>query len=255
MRGSIKFFSLLLAAVLFTGILSVPAMAAVTSVKSTGDGAVEIKWDDADAYELVLVPKMSDDFDADLAAYGVIVGETEGRTKVVIYMIAPGQSYWVYTRKANGDATAPYAYKAAKAPDFTDFKNPVHFTKWVLLEKTMQGKYNTLDYYPSWDMETALQEGTSSYGVRLQYEWPKLKNARSYLCQVVIMSPDGDKYGFNAFQQELPAGYAAAYNDYLPLDDYFEYLLEQRGSIPVGTYRFTLYWDGQNVCSETFKVR
>ena len=255
MRGFSKSLAFLLAIVLLTAAFSVPALADVTSVRNTGDGALQLKWDDADANKIALVPKMSENFDSDVKDYGVISDYTDGKIQATIYMVAPGQSYWVFTIKSNGDYTKPFAYNASKAPDFTDFKNPVHFSKWKLKEKTMSGRYNNLDYFPSWDMETALKEETSSYGLELQYEWPKLKNERRYLCQVVIMSPDGDKYGFAAFEQVLPAGYAAAYNDYLALDDYFNYLLEWRGAIPVGTYRFTLYWDGQNVCSETFKVR
>ncbi len=72
MRAFTKKTALLLAAVLMLSLLTGTALADVTKVKALGDGSMEVRWDDTDAEELILVPDMGGGYDADKETFGTI---------------------------------------------------------------------------------------------------------------------------------------------------------------------------------------
>ena len=63
-----KKIAFLLAALLMLTLLTGTALADVTKVKSLGDGSMEVRWDDTDAEELILVPDMGGSYEADADA-------------------------------------------------------------------------------------------------------------------------------------------------------------------------------------------
>lgn len=249
-----KLSACLLAAALLVSLFALPAVADVSSARNLGDGSIEIQWDNMDDMEIYMVSKMSDDFDADLKTYGFIKGELDtSRRKFVNYWMAPGQSYWLYTRRTDGTYTTPLKYEAARTKNFEDFRSPPRFTEWQLMKRDMQGKTKKIGYLEALEMEQDLEY--TGYGAQLKYTWVRQTKELSYLCHVVIVTPDGERIVKDVFQQDLPKGLAYAYNKYLALENFFSGLLERRGEIPVGQYIFSIYWDNQLVCSTPFNVR
>ena len=254
MRVLSKLLVIMLAALLCLA-LAAPALADVTAVKPLGDGAVEVRWDDSgDIDYLVFVPKMSNSFDDDVAAYGRLLTDDgiSGKNKMVQYSMAPGQSYWIQTQ-VGSSYTKPFAYKAARAESFSEWKTPPKITSFVLKIKDMEGRYDTADYLPANEMETG--SSMSSYGAYWRIDYPQLKKARSFLWQVVITTPDGVRYVLYPGTLELPRGRAYVHNDFMDMTPFFNALMDTREEIPVGTYTFSIFWDGQHACSTTFKVR
>ena len=248
-----KKIAFLLAAALLLALLSGPALADVTKVKSLGDGSMEVRWDDTDAEELILVPDMGGTYESDKENFGTIPVDVEGKSKIVLYGMAPGQSYWLLTEDSSGNLSTPYHYKASKAPNFSEWKTTPSLSTFYLRQKDMNGKYSDVDYFLSEELEDA--NNYDSHGIRWRMDYPQLKKARSFLWQEVITDPDGFKAVVISGELELPAGRAYVYNDFMDIDEYLQTILEMRGEIPVGTYTFSVYWDGQHVCSATFRVR
>ena len=246
----------LLLAALLASLFALPAMADITSARNLGDGSVEIQWDNMDDRWIYMVPKMSDDFEADLKTYGAQSGDLDtNKRKAVSYWMAPGQSYWLYTRRTDGTYTQPYAYLASRTQNFDEFRTPPRITDWNLLKKSMEGKTSNINFFPALDMEQDLEY--TGYGIRFGYTVNKPSKAYSFLCHIVIVTPDGERIVRDALQQPLPQGGTATTlsNRYLSMENVFSGLLERRGEIPVGTYIFSIYWDGQLVCSTSFYVR
>lgn len=253
MRKMTRWIAFLLTAALCAGMMLSAASADVTQVKYLGDGSVEVRWDDGDASDLVFVPKMSGNYDTDLANYGKILVDTEGKTKMVLYGIAPGQSFWVQTNHPGSGYTAAYAYDAPRVANFTEWRTPPRISVFIMRERSMEGKLEDVDYFLSSDLEDG--SNYAGHGVKWQLDYPTLKKARTYLWQYVITDPDDFKHVVAAGVLELPAGVSWVYDDFRELDTYFQTLMDMRGEVPVGTYTFSIYWDGIHVCSTTFKVR
>ena len=251
-KGKLTVLAVMTLLLLFA--LAVSASADITSVRNLGNGSVEVQWDNMDDMYLCMTVKMSNDYNADSSAYGYRYFDTEGKRRAVLYWFAPGQSYWVFTRRTDGTFTRAYAYDVREAAKFDDFKTQPHFTVWQLVRKDANGSQKTVNYFDINEVENNLN--MISVGMQFRYTWPQLKNERSYLGQGVITSPEGDRYVKDTFDQTLPAGRGYyAYNNYDSLDEYFQNMKAMRGYVPVGTYYFSIYWDGRLVCSETFRVR
>ena len=253
MRCLTKIFVLLLTAVLTLSSFTVPALADVTRVRDTGDGSVEVRWDDNNPDALVLVPKVSNSFDKDLETYGSISFNPTSYGSMTLYYMAPGQSYWVAMRDSKGNLTNAYAYNPGRAAKFSEFRTQPSISNWQLKEKRGSGKPTNLASLLAKELEKP--SDNVSFGVGFQYHYPQLAKERRYFGQIVITDPDDIKYVDYAFEEVLPAGRTYAYVDFYTLDEYFDHLTNSRGYVPVGEYTFALYWDGMLVCSVTFRVR
>ena len=254
MRKKIRFVTFLLALLLSVAMLPLSALADVTNVRSLGDGSYEISWNDAGATTLITVWKTSDNFDADYEANGFTTASLDsGRSKIVSYYMAPGQSYWFLIRDGSGNISAPYAYNAPSPANFNEFQKPPQLSNFQLRYRTRDGRYENVDYYSYSDLETA--GVTNSFGFGWTFTYPTLKKPRHYLWQLVMTDPYGCAYVFDAESFELPAGRSWLQFDYFPIEGYFESLMNIRHEIPVGEYMFSIYWDGVHVCSASFRVR
>ena len=244
---------LLLTAALVLMLLTGTALADVIRVKPVGDGSVEVRWSDNDAEKLILVPKTGEDYQADLAEYGSILIDTEGKNRIELNDMAPGQSYWVLTLNSGTGSSTPYPYKASSPADFSEWKTPPRVSGFSLREKNRVGIYATVDSFQAAALEDT--ENDSSHGLKWQLEYPMLRKPRSFLWQGVVTDPTGIGTVVMAGKRELSTDVDYVSNDFMPLDAYFSWLLEQRGTVPAGTYTFSIYWDGQRVLSAAFDVR
>ncbi len=230
-----------------------PAMASVTSVKPLGDGGVEIRWDDSKASRLLIVPKMTEDFSKDIDNYGYYWWDISGMKKTANYYFAPGQSYWVLTEWNDGTQTYPYAYKAARAGNFTEWRGAPSFGTFQLKERDMDGKEHKVSYFTGSELEN--QNSYTTHGINWKLNYPQLKKSRTYIWQFVIVEPNGIRWVHHAGELTLPAGRSFANDPFMPMDDFFSSLYDMRGEIPLGTYTMSIYWSTQLACSSTFRVR
>jgi hypothetical protein len=243
----------LLAAALLLFLFAFPAMADVTAARSLGDGSVDVQWDSQDDAFIYMVPKMSDDFDADLKTYGYVSGELDAkRRRATMYFMAPGQSYWLYTGNQAGELSRPYAYNAPAAATFNEFKNQPKFESIILRQTDMSGKIKGVKFFSAYDIEDDLLYTT--YSARIKFTWVWQKEKHSYIGQTVILTPDGEYIVQDAYQQDIPIGNAYVQAN-ISLQDFFSTLLKRRGTIPVGKYIISIYWDGKLACSNMFYVR
>lgn len=238
---------------LCAAVLASSALADVTRVRNIGDNSVEVRWDDNDATALIFVWKTGDDYEADFQDYGYVSWDTEdGKNKMTLYRVAPGQSYWVQTMNSGTGFTKPYPYDAPKAQNFTEWQHPPKLAACEIRERHMDGSVTKPEYFMTRDLEDS--DNLSTYIVRARVTWPTLKNPRTYLWQIVVTAPDGYKYVIDADVMTMPKG--GYYFEYeFQLNDYFETLINQRGEVPVGSYTFSVYWDGKHACSANFSVR
>ena len=255
MRKLLKVFSSFLAAALCLALMTVSASAAVTGVRDLGDGSVEIQWDDTDVSQLVVIFKMSESSDADVAAYGYTHYDVAGKMKQVNYYLAPGQSYWLLTIRQDGSWSAPYAYNVGPATNFNEWRTAPTLSKFGMKKKNMNGKYDSLNFFAQEEVSSRDALSKNGFGVTFTFNYPQLKNIRTFLWQVVVTDPYGCPTVVEASSFDLPVGRSWIAMDYYPLEDYFRMLLDTRGEVPVGEYFFSIYWDGQRVSTESFRVR
>lgn len=253
MRRWTKCFTMLLAAVLVLCSFSASALADVTRVRDTGDGSIEVRWNDQDPLWLILTPKVTDSFEADRERYGFINIDPTTYGSMTIYYMAPGQDYWVAMVDSESYFTDAYAYTPGRVSKFSEFRTQPSISDWQLKERDGNNKPDYLASLNAKELEN--RPDNISYGVEFQYHYPQLKTERHYFGQIVITDPEELKYVDYAYEEVLPAGRTYAKVDFYTLDEYFDYLTETRGYVPVGVYTFAMYWDGLLVCSVTFRVR
>lgn len=229
------------------------ALADVTGVYGMGDGSAEVYWNSNDDEKVLFVYKTGEDFQADFDRYGYFWLSTDGKSKMMVYIMAPGQSYWVLTENTGSGFTTPYAYNVGRASNYNEFKNAPTFNKFFLKMRSANGSKSDVDYFIASDLEN--ENSYDSYGLMYWITWPQLRTARTYLWQFVLELPDGYRYVLWQGVYELPVGGYFWREDYLAIEDAFHLIYNMRNEVPRGRYTVSLYWDGQHVCSQNFMVR
>ena len=253
MRTRTGFLFLLVVLTLFIVCAISSALADITAITPLGDGTVEARWDDGDAYNLVFVKKTGEDYDADLAAYGSFTVPTEeGKTRLTLYILAPGQSYWIATQGSNG-TTTPFAYNVGRPTNFNEWNTQPKIAAFELKKRDANGNMSNLDYYLASDLEDL--NSWDSYGFHARITWPQLSKPRTYFWQFIFTLPDGYMAVYDQAILELPKGGYFWDDKYVAVEDFFHQIQSMRGEVPVGQYTFSLYWSGQHVSSVNFWVR
>ncbi len=230
------------------------AMADVSSVTGLGDGTVEVRWNSNDDTQVLLVRKTGDDFDSDFSTYGYRWLPLEGNGRMTVYYMAPGQSYWVLTMNSGTGYTGAWPYDVSRAPNFNEFSHPPKFSVFELRMRDSSGKVSKVDYFLASELED--MNNYNSYGVRFQVTWPDLRNSRTYFWQFVLELPDGERLVQYQEIVNMPKGGGYFWkSDYTPLEDMFHMVYDMRTEIPIGQYKYSLYWSGQHVASCDFWVR
>lgn len=242
---------LLLAALALSSFAS-PAMAAITNAKYQGDGSVLVEWESNDAF-IFMVPNMTGNIVNDLQTYGFSNDSLDSKQKAVLYFMAPGQSYWIFTCDKDENYSDPYAYNAPSPDNFDEFKQQPKFENITLKQTGMDGKTTNVNFFSGRDIESDLEYTT--YSAQIKFTWIFQKETHSYIGQTVIVTPDKERIVQDAYQMDIPKNTAGGVKTTVSLQKVFKDLYQRRGSIPVGTYIFSIYWDGKLVCSTTFNVR
>ena len=192
--------------------------------------------------------KYSDDYTADCSTgtgWWYDTKEAAGFTYTLRHLV-PGQPYWiaVYDADGMGQYTEYYPAAAQKFPEFTlKLRNQPKLRT--------DGKDVTVTQFSSAEIGANLAE----HGLYLAIDYPQLARARDYRGVIAITSPDGSYLAENVYDEHYNSGAAATSSwSFYSLDWYFGVLKSSFGAVPVGTYTVTLYLDGENAASTTFKV-
>lgn len=223
----------------------------IVSVVENADGTATVTWTDANnngPYEIDYVQKYSDNYEADCSAgtgWWYDTKEAAGFTYTMRYLV-PGQPYWiaVYDADGKGQYVDYYPAAAEKFPEFT-------------LKLRSQPKLRTSagDTNVSQFSAADIAANRAESGMYLAIDYPQLARARDYRGVIAITSPDGSYVAENVYDQHFDSGSAGTVSwSFYSLDWYFSIMQSSFGAVPVGTYTVTLYLDGENAASTTFKV-
>ena len=118
-------------------------------------------------------------------------------------------------------------------------------------------KVKKLNAFKAADMNSLLEGKQTYFCMKYQMRMPRLAKDRTFYVQLVYESPNGYTYtdkADNVTFERVANGTQTLWWEYAGAD-FFTQLYKQTGSIPVGQYKVTLYWDGCKVNTSTFNVK
>lgn len=218
----------------------------ITEATENMDGSVTIRWTDSGnnspytvRYEFVNQAPNPFHWTSD----------DNVRTKSYTYAwLVPGVDYVFTVEDCNGNE-AEYTYYASRPYIYNEIGS-----KMTLSTRIKDGNYaEDLTRLSSGDISRNL--GKCSYGLYLSLSYSRLARPRSYSYKFCLTAPNGYAEAIWGGTLELSAGrsYLSPWN-YVPLDDFFNTLIEFYEEIPVGDYTFSLHYDNVQVLTETFYV-
>lgn len=232
-----------------------PVSSAITinRINKTEDGALSITWSDnagAAPYKIYALLKHSNSFTEDMT-YPVgpqlcqeeITGTTGLANKVV-----PGYDYWIIVEDCNGNK-AYKEYDGGTAPRFNEFGVEAD----VMLKYSRDNAFEEVYAFSADDIRR--YKSSTSYGARINLSYPQLSRDRQYSMLVAIKDPNGDVIVDAVTEDILYRGRRITYYyNFYTFDEYFDILIDAYGAMPTGTYTWMMYYDGQFVTSDTFRI-
>ncbi len=216
----------------------------MTRVRRDYEGTVTIQWADA----------------AGNAPYRVMYALLEGApepfgwtdceatydTQHTLTRLVPGQSYLLTIEDSQGN-TLEYPYYAEPAPQ----KNEIGMR--IFIEPYRRNSYAKNVPCDLTLAQLARPGYTHALYVSLKYSM--LAYGRLYDFQLALHAPNGFTDVIFSGSLEMKPG-RSTLPDWgrVPLDDYFSYLNRYYGGIPLGKYTATLYFNGDEVCSDSFTI-
>ena len=224
----------------------------ITKITNNGDGTVTVRWSDSASdgpYNVHKLQKFTDDFDDDLdAAVGSFICAEDSSSKMaVIDTLMPGVDYWIIVEDADGDYVYE-EYDAGSLPRFYEFNTDIS----IQLKYRRNNAYEEVTSFSASDFNR--NRSNTTYGAYIRLDYPQLARARQYRYLVSITDPSGEVIVDALGDMELSRGRSYTYWTYYSLDWYLSILADEHGSLPVGTYTWSLYYDGMFVSSQTFRV-
>lgn len=233
------------------------ASISITSVKRNGDGTCTIKWTGtrtSTPYKVYYAQKTAYSYAAEMLQDLYIgrwpaVDSSDNKfygTSATVDRLIPGQDYWIIVEDANGTQDV-YEYEPGRAPNFPDFPT----------ELTIQLKSRTGSSYKehtSFSASEIARSTNTEYGAYIRLDYSMLAREREYLGHVAITAPNGAVITDGLVDIYLPQGRSYSYFTFYSFDDCFEILLDEFDEIPTGTYKWSLYYDGMYVATQTFRI-
>lgn len=226
----------------------------ITSVRSNGDGSVNVKWKDSAngapytiSYKKYVNYQIDSDEHSDLVTWRILTGLNG--TSATLDDLIPGKWYWIILRDKNNDR-AYYAWRPERSdyPDFSEFKLRSELS---LRTKVGSGKAKGVQTFSVSDIQANL--GSKDYGAYIKLNYPQLRKARTYMATVGVTLPNGDYYTDWYSSMDLPAGNHYSYFQFYDFTSMFRNLNDV-GSLMAGEYTWSLYFDDYFVCSSTFRL-
>ena len=172
----------------------------------------------------------------------------------------PGKCYRISLKDDEGNLLDEKEYWLPSAETFQDGKLKNTSVKITVEPRRYQASNGDITKVKNLSAATitdSLGKGDYYYGVRYQMKMPTLVKARTFFVTLVFESPDGYLYVDKAQDvtfDKVSGGYQTLWWN-IAGTDFFSSLQHTTGIVPVGTYRVTLFWDGQWVNTTEFSVR
>ena len=228
----------------------------LNSTIKTYKGQVTISWEDSEnnspysvSYEYVGKSNTVQ------SRYEVSGGKTYSKS-ITTGELIPGKTYKIGVTDCNGKTI----YDTYSLP------TPSSFVDGLLKASSIKVKIEPRQKNDSASDKTASSisairaadiisnRGIKEYGFRYSIDYPKLAHSRSYYTQIAITAPND----FLECEVNGDAQYGAEYSGqyYYMLGEWtFWKIYNKNSSIPKGTWKVDLYWDGMHVNQSTFEVQ
>lgn len=224
----------------------------ISRITKTEDGALSITWTDNGGnapYRIYSLQKRSDSYTDDLAlpVGRQLCQEDINSTTGLANRIVPGVDYWIIVEDCNGN-TAYKEYDGGTAPRFNEFAVEAE----IMLKYRRNNAFEEVYAFSADDIRR--YQNSTSYGARINLEYPQLARERQYSMLIAITNPTGDVIVDKVSEDILYRGHYMYYWNFYTFDEYFAIIADAYGSMPTGTYTWSLYYDGLFVTSDSFRI-
>ena len=160
----------------------------------------------------------------------------------------PGVDYLFTVEDADGN-TAEYTYYASRPYNYNEIGSDLSMTPRI---KDGSATEDVARFSVSDIMHDL---GDVSYGMNIHLTYSRLAKPRTYSYKFCVTAPNGCAEAVWGGTLDLPAGRSTLSPwNFIPLDNFFNILLQYYEEIPVGDYTLTLFYDDTQVLTETFYV-
>ena len=228
----------------------------LNSTVKTDKGRVTISWEDSEnnypySVSYVYVGKSN----AVQSRYEVSEGETYSKT-ITTGDLIPGKTYLIEVKDCNGTSIS-HTYSLPTPSTFVDglLKASSIKVKIAPRQKNDSASDKTASSISALRAVDIIADiGEKEYGFRYSMDYPKLAHSRNYYTQIAITAPNDYLECELSENVEYGAKYSGRY--YYMLGDWtFWRIYYENSSIPKGTWKVDLYWDGMHVNQSTFEVQ
>lgn len=228
----------------------------ILEITQAEQGYLNVSWTDtgADSYTVYWEQYMGEfDSPAQNLAYRYTVAEVSRANARVSYV--PGIDCYIIIRDSN-DNWAHEKFESLYAPSFSDGNWTSGIKKLTLKPRKQESSGRYKDYK---SFSAAEIESGTRWGMYISYQCPSLATPRYFHEVVTFTDPNGYAAVLGDKTQEYGNSSRGAYYtyfyDYFDMVPYFSYQEMIYGTVPAGTYTWTLYWNGMYVNSNTFAVQ
>lgn len=234
-----------------TSVSSVSAME-ISKITDNGDGTVSVRWNDPEnngPYQVCLRQRFSHDYHADrnMGMHYWLAADNVSSSMAVIDTMVPGVDYWIVVENENNDYVYE-EYEAGSLPRFYEFGTDIS----IELKRRRNNANENLVTFSASDFNK--NRSSASFGAYIRLDYPRLAKARQYRYMVSITDPTGEVIVVDRGDMELSRGLTYTYWNFYSFDWYLDKLAEHHGSLPVGKYVWSLYYDGKFVNSQEFRI-
>ena len=238
-----------------------PKVDAISSIDVdyfVGRGKVQFTWTDRDnagPYSFIYQYADGDESIQTRWQTGSIQQKSYTTTELI-----PGHTYNITVRNSNLDSKTIQITVPA-APDYEDGKmrqSSVKLSNSLRTLSTSESDVSKAKKVSSLSAAAMMKNmDTTRYGFRFQIDYPALSKSRYYNTLIAVYAPNGyadsilyeDDIEYKRFNNSKAYLYW-----YLLGSNFFRSMYEATDTIPSGTYRVELYWDGMYVGQTTFKI-
>lgn len=225
----------------------------ISRLSKNEDGALNVIWTDSGnnaPYKIYALQKHSNSFTEDMT-YPIgrqLCQEDLNGTTGLANKVVPGYDYWIIVEDCNGNMTYK-EYDGGTAPRFNEFGVEAD----VMLKYSRDNAFEEVYAFSADDIRR--YKSSTSYGARINLTYPQLSRDRQYSMLVAIKDPNGDVVVDAVTEDLLYRGRRITYYyNFYTFDEYFDILIDAYGAVPTGTYTWMMYYDGQFVTSDTFRI-
>ena len=169
-----------------------PVSSAITinRINKTEDGALSITWSDnagAAPYKIYALQKYSNSFtdDMNMPVGRQLCQEDVPSTTGLANKVVPGVDYWIIVEDCNGNV-AYKEYDGGTAPRFNEFAVEAD----IQLKYRRNNAFEEVYAFSSDDIRR--YQSATSFGARINLEYPQLARERQYSMLIAITNPNGD---------------------------------------------------------------